>query len=109
MALVDEDERIPRHIFKKSRRRGARLASVQLRRVVLNSRAAAGRLDHLEVVIGALLKSLRLKQLALGEEFVEADLEVALDLLDRLQERRARRDIMAVGVDLDRLQRRGLL
>ena len=68
-----------------------------------------GRLDHLEVVGRALLEPLRFEQPAVAVQFVEPDLQVALDLLDRLQQRRARRHVMAVGVDLDRLQRGGLL
>ena len=109
MALVDEDQRVARHVFEKGRRRLARLAPGQIARIVLDAGAAAGRLDHFEIVGGALLEPLRLQQLALGEELVEADLQVALDLLDRLQQGRPRRHVMAVGVDLDRLQRGGLL
>ena len=84
MTLVDDDEGVARHVFEERRRRLARLAAGQVARIVLDPGAAAGRLDHLDVVIGALLEALRLEQLAFGVELVKADLEVALDLLDRL-------------------------
>ncbi len=107
--LVDEDERVARHVFEEGRRRLARLAAGQIARIVLDPGAAAGRLDHLQIVGRALLEPLRLEQFPFRVELVEADLEVALDLLDRLQQGRPRRHVMAVGVDLDRVQRRGLL
>jgi hypothetical protein len=77
-------------------------------RIVLDAGAAAGRINHFKIVGRPLFEPLRFQQFALGEQFFEADLEVALDLLDRLQQGWARRNVVAVGVDLDRLQRRGL-
>ena len=109
VALVDDDQRVARHVFEKGRRRLAGFAAGQIARIVLDAGARAGRLDHFDIVLRALLEPLRFEQPALAVQFVEADLEVALDLLDRLQQRRARRHVMAVGVDLDRLQRGGLL
>ncbi len=62
MAFVDEDERVARHILEKVWRRLSGLAAGQITRIVLDAGAASGRLDHLEVVIGALLEPLRLEQ-----------------------------------------------
>ncbi len=109
MQFVDEDERVARHVFEEGRRRLARLAPGQIAGIVLDPGAAAGRLDHLEIIGRALLEPLRLEQFPFRVQLFKADLEVALDLLDRLQQGRPRRHVMAVGVDLDRVQRRGLL
>ena len=62
MRFVDEDERVTRHVFEEGRRRLARLAAGQITRIVLDPGAAAGRLYHLEIIGGALLKPLRLEQ-----------------------------------------------
>ena len=47
------------------------LATGQVARIILDAGAAAGRLDHFEIVIGALFEPLRLEQLAFGVELVE--------------------------------------
>ena len=78
-------------------------AAGQIARIVLDAGAGAGRLDHLDIVLRALLQPLRFEQAAAAVQFLQPDLEVAPDLLDRLQQGRARRHIMAVGVDLDRV------
>ena len=50
---------------------------------------------------GALLEPLRLEELALGDELVEALAQLLADALDRLLQRRARRHVVRVGVDAD--------
>ena len=75
-------------VFEQGRRRLARAAAGQVAGIVLDAGAAPGRLHHLDVEVGALLEPLRLEQLACRVELVETDLEVDLDLLDRLQQRR---------------------
>ncbi len=60
-----------------------------------------GRGDHLEVEVGPLLEPLRLEQLALGVHLLEPLGQFVADRLRRLLERRSRRDIVRVGVDLD--------
>ena len=109
MAFVDEDQRIVGDVFEQRRRRLARLAAGQIARIVLDAGARAGGLEHLQVEARALLQPLRLQQpaglLQLGQP---AD-QLFLDRLDRLVERRARRHIVRIGVDLDRLQVAGLL
>ena len=64
----------------------------------------ACRLQHLQVEQGALLEALRLQQAAGGVERVEPLLQLALDALDRLQQRGARRDVMRVRVELHELE-----
>ena len=44
------------------------------------------------------------EQPALAVQLVEPDLQLLLDRLDRLQQRRARRDIVRIGVDLDEFE-----
>ena len=104
MALVDEDERVVGQVFEQRRRRLAGLAAGEVARIVLDAGAGAGRLDHLEVEAAALLQPLRLEQAAGGGQLVEPELQLLADALHRLGERRPRRDIVRVGVDLDRLQ-----
>ena len=76
-------------------------AARQEARVVLDARAAARCLDHLDIEIGALLQALRLQQLARLVELLQPDLQLLLDQLHRLGKGGLRRDVMAVGVELD--------
>ena len=105
MAFVDEDQRLVGEIFEQGRRRLARLAPGQPARIVLDAGAASRRLDHLDVEIGALLQPLRFEQLAVGAEIGEAQDQLRLDALHRLLQRRARRDVVRIGVDLDAVER----
>ena len=109
VALVDEQDEVVGDVLEQRRRRLARRAAREIARVVLDPGAGPGRLDHLQVEGGALLDALGLERLAGLVEVRDLDLQVLLDLLDRLLEGRARRDVVAVGVDLDALQGAGLL
>ncbi len=109
MALVREHQRVVRHVFEQRRRRLARLAAGEIARVVLDAGAAAGRLHHLEVVDGALLQPLRLQEPPGGVQLIEPPLQFLLDAGDRLQQRRPRRHVVRVGVDLDEFQLVGLV
>ena len=66
--------------------------------------AGAGRLQHFEIEQRALLEPLRLQQAAVRVQEVEPLLQLLLDRLGRLQQRRPRRDVMAVGVDFDEFE-----
>ena len=57
----------------------------------------------------ALLEPLRFQQAAGGVELVEPPAQFLLDAGDRLDQRRPRRDVVRVGVDLDEFQLVGLL
>ncbi len=109
VALVDEHQRVVGHVFEQRRRRLARLAAGEIARIVLDAGAGAGRLHHFEVEDGALLEPLRFQQAAGGVELVEPPLQLVLDAGDRLDQRRARRDVVRIGVDLDEFQLVGLL
>src|SRR6185312_11366458 len=109
MAFVGEDQSVVGQVFEQSGRRLAGLAAGQPAGIVLDAGATAGRLDHLQVEIGALFQALGLQQLALGAEAGERGDQLGLDALHRLLKRGARGDVMAVGVDLDRVQRAGLV
>ena len=104
VAFVGEDQRVVGHVFEQRRRRLAGLAAGEIARIVLDAGAGAGRLHHLEVEGGALLQPLRFQQAALVVELVEPQLQLDLDRLDRLLQRRARRHIVRVGVDLDEFE-----
>ena len=54
-----------------------------MHRIVLDARAIARFLEHLEVVHGALAKSRGLQHLALGFELLEPLFELLFDILDR--------------------------
>ncbi len=107
--LVDEHQRVVGHVFEQRGRRLAGLAAGEIARIVLDAGAASGRLHHFEIVDGALLKPLRFQQPAGGVELLEPLAQLVLDALDRLDQRRARRDVVRVGVDLDELQLVGLV
>ena len=72
VALVGEDDGVVGDVLEEGGGRLAGLAAGEVARVVLDAVAGAGRLEHLEVELGALLEALRLEQLALGDELVEA-------------------------------------
>jgi hypothetical protein len=104
VALVDEHERVVGDVFEQRRRRLAGLAAGQIARIILDAGAGAGRLHHFEIENRALLEPLRLQQAAGGVELFEPLAQLGLDRGDRLQQRRARRDVMRVGVDFDEFQ-----
>ena len=100
VALVGEHQRVVGQIFEQRGRRLAGLSAGQPARIVLDAGAAAGRLHHLEVEGGALLEPLGLQQPAHPGQLGEARVELGLDALHGLVQRRPRRHVMRVGVDL---------
>ncbi|MNK72293.1 hypothetical protein D3C87_917660 [compost metagenome] len=109
MAFVDEQQCVIRDIFEQRRRRLAGIAAGEITRIVLDAGAGAGRLQHFHVIAGALLQPLGFQQASGLFQFGEADLQLFLDRLDRAVQRRARGDIVRIGVDLDGLQVAGFL
>ena len=69
----------------------------------------ADRLQHLQVVAGALLQPLRLKQMPVAHQLLDARLQLLLDARNRLLQRRPRRHVVAVRIDGDVVERRRLL
>ena len=63
MALVDDAEHVLRKVIDQGKRRLARFSTVQMTRVVLDTVTKTHGLEHLEIIIGALLQALRLEQL----------------------------------------------
>ena len=108
MALIHHQQCVFRQVFEQGGRRLAGIAAGQIARIVLDPFAGTGGLHHLDVEVGALGQPLDLQQLALGGKLRHALLQFGLDLDDRLRQRRARGHVMAVGIDGDTLQRRGL-
>ncbi len=104
VAFVGEHQRIVGDIFEQRRRRLAGAAAGEIARIVFDAGAASGRFHHFEIEGGALLQPLRFQQAALVVELVEPKLQLGLDRLDRLHQRRPRRHVMRVGVDLDEFE-----
>ena len=63
VGLVDDAEEVLREVVDEGVGRLARRAAVQMPRVVLDAVAKAHRLEHLKIIIGTLLQTLRLEQL----------------------------------------------
>ena len=104
VAFVDEQQGVVGQIFEQGRRRLAGQAAGEEARVILDPGARAGRGDHLEVEIGALLQPLRFEQPAFGGQLLEPLGELVADRLHRLLQRRPGRHIVRVRVDLDAVE-----
>ncbi len=91
-------------VFEQRRRRLARLAAGEIARIVLDGGAGAGGLDHLHVEGDALVEPLGFQQATGIRQFLDAPLQFFLDLLHGLIQRRARRDVVGVGVDFRAFQ-----
>ena len=63
MALVDDAEHVLRKVIDQGKRRLARFSTVQMTRVVLDTVTKTHGLEHLEIIVGALLQTLCLEQL----------------------------------------------
>ena len=63
MALIDDAEHILGKVIDQGKRRLTRLATVQMTRVVLDTVTKTHGLEHLEIIVGALLQTLCLEQL----------------------------------------------
>ena len=109
VALVHDQQRVLGQVFEQRRRRIARPAARQIPGIVLDAFAGAGRLHHLDVERRALLQAFGFEQFSFRRELLQAFLQLDLDVADRLAECRARRYVMAVGVDRDPVQLFGLL
>ena len=66
VALVDHDQEVLREVVEQGVGPLAGRAAVEVGRVVLDARAHAGLLEHLEVVLGARAQPLGLEELALA-------------------------------------------
>ncbi len=104
VALVEKQQGVVGEIFEQCRRRLARQPTGQEAAVILDPRAAAGRRDHLQVEIGALLQPLVLQQFPFRLQLLQPLLQFEADRLHRLLHRRPGRDIVRIGEDADMLQ-----
>ncbi len=99
MRLVQEHDRVLGQIVCQCRRRITRRRARQVPAVVLDALAVPDFAEHLQVEAGALLQALRLDQLTVGHQLLEALGEFELDGLHRCEHLVARRHIVAAGVD----------
>ena len=102
-------KRVVGQIFEQGRRRLAGQAAGEEAAVILDPRAAAGRGDHLQVEIGALLEPLRSSNLPSAIQLLQPLGELVADRLHRLLQRRPGRHIVRVGIDLDVIEAGDLL
>ena len=109
VALVGEDERVVGKVFEQRRRRLARPAAGEIARIVLDAGAGAGGLHHLDVEDACAAPAAAPP--AGGPCALSSSrrcFSSSLMLLDGLLQRRARRDVVRVGVDLDEFEVGGL-
>ncbi len=99
MRLVDHHEEVVGEEVEQRVRRGTRLAAVEVAGVVLDPRAEAELLEHLEVERRAHAQSLGFEQLLLRLELFETLLELVLDRADGPLHRLGARDVMRRGKD----------
>ena len=104
MRLVDHDQVVIGEVVEQAVGRLARRASVDVPRVVLDSGAEADLLHHLEVERRAHAEPLRLEQLALALELLQALVELVADRADRALHHGAR-DVVQAGTR-DRIELR---
>ena len=105
MAFIDDQQRVFRQIFEQRRWWLARAASRKIARIILDSGAGPGGLDHLDIELCPLLDALRLEQFALFGEFADAALQFGADQFCGLLQCRARRHIVRIGKNGDLFQR----
>ncbi len=101
VALVEEHQVVFREVVQEGVRGIARLAPVQVARVVFDPRAVAHLLEHLEVKVGPLFQPLSFQQLSLGVKLGKALGQLLADGLDGPAERVLGGDVMAAGEDGD--------
>ncbi len=104
VALVDHDQVVLGEEVEQGVRRLPGRAAVEVPAVVLHARADAGLGQHLEVVLRADPEALRLEQLALLLEFLQAFPELHLDRAHRSLDDLVPGDVVGGGVDGDVLQ-----
>ncbi len=109
MAFVDEHDRVVGQILEQRRRRLAGIATREIARIVLDARARSGRREHLEIEDRALLEPLCLQQAVGARQLIDACPQLGLDAVDRLMQRRLRRHVVGVRVDLHEFQIGNLL
>src|SRR5699024_7323803 len=81
--LVDDREEVLGEVVDEGRRRAPRRASVDVPRVILDPRAEADLLHHLDVVTRRHAEPLRLEALSLVLQLRQPDLQFLLDGGDR--------------------------
>ena len=102
--LVDDHEEVVGEVVEQAMRRLARRTAVDVPRVVLDARAEADLLHHLEVEGRAHAKPLRLQQLALAFEFGEPLLELDANRADRSLHDLGARDVVRTREDRHRVE-----
>ena len=103
VALIDDAQHVLGEIIDQRERRLARLAPIEMARVVLDARAEPHRLKHLEIIVGALLQPLGLKQLVGRLELRHTALELLFDGLQGVRYLGLLGHVVRSGPDGDRI------
>ena len=104
MAFIGKDDGVVGDEFKKGGRRFAGGAARQVAGIVLDAVADAGRLQHLQIEVGALFEPLCFQQFAFTHQLIEPAAQLFLDADDRLLHRGLRRHVVAVGIDTNLIE-----
>ena len=96
MAFVHEQQRIVGQVVEQARRRLAGSPPGQVARIVLDAGAVTELADHFDVEQRALLEPLGFEQLIRVAQHVELHGELGADLIDRREQRFARRHVMGL-------------
>ncbi len=99
MAFVDEQQAVVGQVIEQRRRRLTRLASGQKARVILDTAAITQFTHHFDIVVDALLEPLRLDQLVVAIQFLQALLQFLLDIRNHAENDFARRRVVSFRVD----------
>ena len=109
MAFIREHQRIVGQIFKQCGRRLAGLASCQIARIILNSRAASGGFQHFNVEQGALFQTLGFEQPPCRFKLFKPQFQFVLNMQHGLFQRRPRGHVMRIGINPHALKVAGFL
>ena len=101
VGLVDDEEVVVRQVIHERPRRAAARAPAKRLRVVLDARAVAGLTQHLQVVAGPVLQTLRLQHPPLLTQPDEALVQLPFNLDDRILQFLAGSDEVLGRVDVD--------
>ena len=104
VAFIHDQQPVVREIINQTFGRCARLSTRQMPGVILHALAVTHLVEHLKVVLGALLQPLRLQQFAFAIETIQPISEFRTDRLNRIVQAIFRSDEVLRRINVDVLQ-----
>ena len=105
MGFIDKEEIIGRKIIEQARRGISRLAHAEVARIVLDAFAGAHFLDHLQIIVCALLNPLQFQVISFPPRKNGIRLlKLGLDRLNSMQAHFFRRDVVGAWIDRNRVE-----